>query len=44
MKATLILITLLIGGLLQSCQCSDKPDVGPVGDERNVTAIVAAVK
>lgn len=33
MKKLLPILILLVGGLVQSCQCSDKPEIGPVEDE-----------
>lgn len=44
MKKLLIVFTLLFGGLLQSCQCADKPDVGPVEDEGRVEVPAAVAR
>jgi len=33
MTRTLIFLTLVLSVGLSSCQCADKPDVGPVEDE-----------
>lgn len=41
MKKLLTIMILLIGGLLQSCQCSDKPEIGPVEDESRVANAVS---
>jgi hypothetical protein len=33
MKRTLLFLALVLSVGLSSCQCADKPDVGPVEDE-----------
>jgi len=39
MKRTLIVLALLLSVGLSSCQCADKPDVGPVEDEDAQTQV-----
>ena len=44
MKKLIAIFILLAGGLIQSCQCSDKPDIGPVEDEGRVENHVSGVR
>jgi len=38
MKRTLLFLALVLSVGLSSCQCADKPDVGPVEDEEDTQA------
>jgi hypothetical protein len=40
MRRLLLLATLVLCFGLSSCQCSEKPDVGPVEDEGNQAQVV----
>jgi hypothetical protein len=43
MNKLLVLCLLLAGCMLGSCQCSDKPDIGPVEDPQAAAVVRSAV-